>query len=455
MLNRNKNETNPNTGGEMQIANRQIRFMAQSVLLEEAGTSWMTAATIYVVGAVVGAFVIWSSLTHVDEVAITHGSVVPAGSVQTVQHLEGGIVREILVKEKDLVEKGQPLIRMDPVQASGEAEQIKARRAGLLLRAERLRAVAENRKPDFSKTAPQYAHLVKDQMEIYRAQMDRWESQRTVFQKQAEQKRQEVAAVREQLEATRKQIALLTKEVEMREKLAADGYTAKVVVYAVQRQHAAAESELGRLKGQEKTAHEELKEMISREADLDQNVRENALNEMGTVTAELAQVEETLNRTNDRVSRLVVTAPVSGYVQDLKVKTVGAVVPAGGVLMDVVPTDDKLNIETRISTRDIGFVRVGQPVTVKVTSFDFARYGSVDGTLASVSATTMTDEKSGQPFYKGTVELNKLYVGENEAANRILPGMTVQADIVTGNKTFLQYLLKPIYVAMNGAFHER
>ncbi len=454
MIKRNRNQPKPSTGEETQLASRQIRFMAQSVLLEEAGTSWMTSATIYVVGGVVASFIVWSSLTHVDEVAITHGSVVPAGSVQTVQHLEGGIVSEIMVKEKDLVKKGQPLIRMDPVQASGEADQIKARRIGLQLRAERLRAVAEARRTNF-KSGPQYAHLVKDQMEIYNAQIDRWESQRLVFRKQAEQKRQEVAAVREQISATNRQISLLAKEVAMREKLAADGYTAQVVVYAVQRQHAAAESELGRLKGQEKTALEELKEMISREADLDQNVRENALNEMGTVTAELAQVEETLNRTNDRVNRLVITAPVSGYVQDLKVKTVGAVVPAGGVLMDIVPSDEKLNVETRIATRDIGFVKVGQPVTIKVTSYDFARYGSVAGMLTSVSATTINDEKTGQPFYKGVVELTQFHVGENAQANQIVPRMTVQADIVTGNKTFLQYLLKPIYVAMNGAFHER
>ncbi len=440
---------------EPQTAGRQIRYMAQSVLLEEAGTSWMTTATVFVVAGVVAAFITWSSLTDVDEVAVTNGSVVPAGSVQTVQHLEGGIVREILVRKDQLVQVGQPLLRMDRAQASAEHEQMKARRVSLRLRAERLRAVAEGRSPDFSFVPERQKHLIKDQMEIYQAQVNRWASQRVVFDNQADQKRKEIESANEQIAAVRRQLDLLAKEVKMREELAAKGYTAQVVVFSIKRQYAATESELGRLKGQVRTATEELNEVLSRAEDLDQNVRENALNEMGSVTAELAQVEENLARLNDRVRRLEIRAPVSGFVQGLTVSTVGAVVPAGGVLMDIVPIDGTLLVETKVSTRDIGHVSVGQPVNVKVTSYDFARYGSVGGKLKSISATTLQDEEGGEPFYKGLIELDKSYVGENETANHIMPGMTVQADIVTGKKTFLQYLLKPIYVSMKESFRER
>jgi HlyD family type I secretion membrane fusion protein len=196
-------------------------------------------------------------------------------------------------------------------------------------------------------------------------------------------------------------------------------------------------------------------ELQDRIADLDALERQDAVGELGTVTAELAQVNEALARATDQVTRLEVTAPVSGFIQNLQVRNPGTVIPAGGVLMEVVPVDDELMVEARISTRDVGHVAPGQPVTVKVSSFDFVRYGAVDGVLQTISATTYIDEQTGQPYYKGMVSLAQPHLGEDPDANRILPGMTVQADIVTGEKTLLEYILKPIYVSLAHAFRER
>ncbi|MGB0682905.1 MAG: HlyD family type I secretion periplasmic adaptor subunit [Magnetovibrionaceae bacterium] len=437
------------------VADRQLRYMAQSVMMEEAGISWLNNFVIGLVTVIVAAFIGWSIMTDVEEIAITHGAIVPSGSVQVVQHLEGGIVRNILVKERQLVEAGQPLIRMDPAQARSELEQLEARRATLQLRAERLRAVAENREPDFSITDQTFSAQIQDQMEIYTAQIDRWDTQKAVLEKQVFQKQEEISAVKEQQRATRDQIDLLDNEIDMRAGLVEQGYSSKVVLLAVQRQKKAAESELARLQGQGKSAAEKLREVRSRLADLDNNVRENALNEMGSVTAELAQLDEAMTQTADRVNRLDVVSPVRGLVQEMKIKTVGAVVPAGGELMNIVPIDDTLQVETKITTRDIGHVETGMPVSIKVTSFDFARYGSVEGTLDSVSPTTLVDENDGSPYYRGLVSLSQNYVGKVEGQNTLLPGMTVQADIVTGNKTLFEYLLKPIFVSLNQAFHER
>ncbi|MGB0671149.1 MAG: HlyD family type I secretion periplasmic adaptor subunit, partial [Rhodospirillales bacterium] len=433
------------------VADRQLRYMAQSVMMEEAGISWLTNFTIALVAVIVGAFLLWSAVTNVKEIAVTHGAIVPSGSVQVVQHLEGGIVREILVRERQLVEKGQPLVRMDPAQAKAELDQVKTRRVTLQLRAERLRAVAEAREPNFAFVGPEYAKLIQDQTEIYTAQVNRWATQREVLEKQVTQKDEEIAAVKDQQRATRDQIDLLQKEIDMRAGLVEKGYSSRVVLLAVQRQKKAADSELARLQGQEKSAVEKLREVESRLADLDNNVRENALNEMGSVTSELAQVDDAINQSADRVNRLDVLSPVRGLVQQMKIKTEGAVVPAGGEIMDIVPIDDTLLVETKISTRDVGHVSEGMPVSVKVTSYDFSRYGSIHGKLKSISPTTLVDEQDGAPFYRGIVELSQNYVGENDQQNIVLPGMTVQADIVTGDKTLLEYLLKPIFVSLSNA----
>lgn len=446
---------NPAAPMKLEKASRQVRHLAHFAIVEEAGMSAVARLSVVVVAMVVAGFLLWASLMTMDEVASTFGSVVPAHSVQVVQHLEGGIVREILVEDRAMVEAGQVLVRLDPVQATAEMEQAESRRVALMLKAERLRAFVEGRTPDFGTVSPRYKGLAVDQIDILRADTERWLSQADVLHEQLQQKREEIAAAAAQERSVREQLALVAEEAMMRETLFKAGHTSKVDYFAVLRQKAAIESEISRLQGQERTAGRAVTELERRLADLDNNQRQDALKDLGTVTAELSQVEESVARLQDRVKRLDVVAPVRGFVQNLKAKTVGAVVPAGGMIMEVVPVDDDLLVETKINTRDVGHLAPGQKVIVKVASYDFVRYGSVLGALKSVSATTYLDEKDNTPYYKGWVELAHPWVGEQAAGNRILPGMTVQADIVTGEKTLLQYLLKPIHASMAQAFHER
>jgi type I secretion membrane fusion protein, HlyD family len=445
----------PATQPALEKGSRQIRHLAQFAIVEESGISAVSKIAVTVVSCLVAAFVLWAALMRIDEVAVTFGTVVPARSVQVVQHLEGGIVREILVEDHAMVEAGQPLVRLDPAQAMAELEQTQSRRAGLAIKAERLRAFVDGRQPDFSQVAAKYAALAIDQSEILAANTDRWHSLGKVLEEQIQQKREEIHAAQQQQKGVSEQLRLVTEEVKMRETLFNSGYSSKVDVYAVQRQRAAAESELSRLKGQEATAAKALEELNRRIADLDNNQRQDALGELGTVTAEIAQLDDVMGRLQDRVKRLEVVSPVKGYVQNLKAKTVGSVVPAGGMLMEVVPVDDELLVESRISTRDVGHLHAGQKVTVKVASYDFVRFGSVEGTLRGISATTYIDEKDGTPYYKGWVVLSQPWVGTRSGENPVMPGMTVQADIITGDKTLLQYLLKPLQTSFSQAFRER
>lgn len=440
---------------KLEKASRQIRHLAQFAIVEESGISAVSKIAVIVVSVLVAAFLVWAAFMHIDEVAVTFGNVVPAHSVQVVQHLEGGIVREILVEDRAVVQAGQVLVRLDPNQASAELDQMQSRRAGLVIKVERLRAYVEGRQPDFSTIPAKYAAMVNDQTDILNANTLRWDSQQKVFEEQIKQKQAEIYAVQQQQKGVAEQLRLVSEEVKMRETLFNSGYSSKVDVYAVQRQRAAAESELSRLKGQESTAAKALDELSKRITDLDNNLRQDAFGELGTATAEIAQIDDALGRLEDRVNRLEVVSPVKGYVQNLKAKTVGAVVPAGGMLMEIVPVDDDLLVESHISTRDVGHLHPGQNVTVKVASYDFVRFGSVEGTLRDISATTYIDEKDGTPYYKGWIVLSHPWVGKVAGENPVMPGMTVQADIITGDKTLLQYLLKPLQASFSQAFRER
>lgn len=431
---------------------RQVRHLAQAVVLEEAGASRLVRLALVAASLTVVAFVIWAALTRLDERASAFGQVVPAGSVQQIQHLEGGIVEELLVEEGQMVEAGQVLARLSEVQARSELEMARAREAALRLRADRLRAIGTSQQPDFAGVEPAYADLAADQMAIFDMQTEAVAAEAAILESQVEQRQAEIAVIREQRQTLSGQIDLFKDELTLRQNLAEKGLGTRLEAMAAQRDLARLQGELRGLLSEEQAALERMSEVQRRLTDLHSARREAALNEMGEVTAELAQVRETLARLTDRVRRLDVVSPVRGLVQNMAVKTVGAVIPAGALVTEVVPVDDSLMVDVRISTRDVGHVQVGQPVQVKVTSYDFARFGSVKGRLDLISATTFLDEEK-QPYYKGRVRIDTNYVGEKERP--VLPGMTVQADIITGQKTLLEYLLKPIYLAFSDAFHER
>ena len=450
------NATNIETGSiQKKKASRQIRYMAQYVQLEEQGVSGLSRAAIVLVTLILVAFVVWSNFMRVDEVAVTFGSVVPKGSVRSVQHLEGGIVKAVLVEERQIVEEGQLLIELDGAQVGAELQQVNARLLSLRLREERLRATSYGRELDFSGWSEMPISLIQDQVDMYSSTIERMQSQRNVFEQQLDQKNEQINATRNQIEAVERQLVLIQEEVDMRGNLFERGHGSKVSYLEVKRAMAAMQSELSRLVGQEQAAMEAVEEIEDRVEDLEKTERKNALAELGVVTAEIVQVQELINQLQDRFERLQIVSPVKGFVKDIKVKSKGSIVPAGGVAMDVVPIDDELRVETRISTKDVGHVNQGQEVTVKVASFDFARYGSVEGVLENISATTYIDETNGAPYYKGIVNLAHPYVGDDPNHNKILPGMTVQADIMTGEKTLFQYLLKPIYVSLQQSFRER
>ena len=217
---------------------------------------------------------------------------------------------------------------------------------------------------------------------------------------------------------------------------------------------AAATRDHSELLGRERIAANALTEAKQRRTELESRLRESLSNEAGEITSELAEVEQSILRATERLERMELRAPIAGIVKALAVNTINEVVEPGQTIMELVPVADELIVESRISTRDVGHVHTGQRVDVKVTSYESIRFGSVLGTLQRVSASTYLDSEQ-QPYYRAEISLDKNYLGTDPIRHKIIPGMTVQADILTGKKTVLDYVLKPVYRGFQVAFRER
>jgi len=447
-------ETRPGRPEPAKLGSRRNRLLVEPLAFEEQGVSSTVRLLLLLAAVLVVAAIVWASVTPVDELASAPGQVLPGGQIKLIQHLEGGVVAEILVVEGELVRAGQALVRLSPAVARGELEQMLVRADELRLRIERLNAVIEGREPEFGERAQTRPALVADQMRIWRNQRESVLAALAVIESQVAQRREELKQLGSALAIARRHLEITNKELEIRRQGAARRLVALQILLETERSQVAAEGEVNRLEHQIRLSTDALSEVERRLHNQETTLRQDALVEMGAAAGELAQVLETAGKLQDRVVRLDVRSPVDGLVQDLQVHAPGEVVTPGGSLMRVVPVGDRLMAEVRIATSDVGHVRAGQPVRLKVSSYEYTRYGFLAGTLAQVSPTTLIDEQ-GQPYYKGVIAMAQTYIGRDPDRNPILPGMVVQADIVTGSKTLAAYLLKPVAVAMGEAFHER
>jgi HlyD family secretion protein/adhesin transport system membrane fusion protein len=444
----------PQQSGGRRPSTSQIRLLSQSIALEEgrppaaAKFATLACATMFF-GAVV-----WAAVTNVEKIAIASGQVLPSGLVQSVQHFEGGIVQAILAKEGELVDRGDVLYRLDPTAAQAELDQLRAREAALTLQIERLRAFAERRAPQLNTGGTFGLRLANDQLTILRKQEESRDNQRLVLERQIGTRRAELASLEEQRVALDGQLRIVGRNLSMRRELVEKGLISRIVFNDTEREHVRVKGELAQTLSNMRRASEAIAESEARLLEVESKLASESLNEMGNHAAELAQVRESLARARDRVTRLEIRAPLRGLVKDMRIKTIGGVIAPGAVIVDVVPVSGDLVAEIKISPRDIGHVRVGQEVITKVTAFDFARYGTVPGSLKSFSATTFQDN-DGQVYYKGIVELARNHVGAQAGRNPLLPGMVVQADIRLGDRSVLEYLFTPVYASLAAAFHER
>ncbi|NBJ11111.1 HlyD family type I secretion periplasmic adaptor subunit [Microvirga arsenatis] len=456
-------------------ASRLPRPDSHVLALEELRVHGLERALVLGTGLLVAGALTWAAMTHVPEVAIGVGDLAPAVAPAPVQHLEGGIVTEVLVAEGDMVEVGQPLLRIHDAATQSELSQARLRLESLQLQSQRLAAAADGNmvamdlrgRRDSGRitladaggetqslpspvkgvfAAPQRAALDSR----LRAMADRV----AVLQEQVAQRRSELTTLSGQIAALHEQMTLHAKELGIREELARGGLTTRLAVLEAQRLFMSTKAEHERLSNQYATAQRSLAEAEARIVEIQSAAVDDARQEAARVALEIAETAEVVRKLEDRAERTMVRAPIAGVLRGLAVHRPGTVVPPGGLVAEIMPQDAPLVANVRLLPRDIGFIKAGQPVQVKVQAFDYARFGSVEGTVERVSAGTFLDEQK-QPHYRARVVLSQQHVGPNPQHAQLVPGMTVQADITTGNKTVLQYLLKPIYSAMAASFHER
>jgi HlyD family secretion protein/adhesin transport system membrane fusion protein len=443
-------------GGNLpvKVGSRQSRHLAQAIQLEESGTSPLIRFSVMLTCVLCLVFFVWAAVTEVPEIAVAEGSVIPSGQVIPVQHLEGGVVDQVMVKEGDLVEEGQTIVKLSPAAALSDLEQTRAREAALLLRSERLRAFVEGREPNFTVAGKGYESLAADNRAIYNSQMQSFETARAVTTAQVNQKRADLALLKEQYHTIQEQVDALAQEVKLRQSLYNQHLITLVQFLDTKRELSRMQGELSRNMGQTLSAEDALNEVQNKLADQLATTHKQNMDELSTVIAELAQVQESIGRLEDRVNRLIVAAPARGYIKGLIHHYPGAVIQPGGVIAELVPVDRELTIEGKVDTKDVGHLHEGQRVKVKVQTYDPARYGVVWGTLRQVSANSFLDEKN-KPYFKSFIGLEHDYVGDEPERYRVAPGMTVTAEIITGQKSLLQYMLKPIFTQMHESFHER
>ncbi|MBF0435868.1 MAG: HlyD family type I secretion periplasmic adaptor subunit [Magnetococcales bacterium] len=448
-------EPDPEEIARLKQGYKQHRFMAQSVILEESGLSNQVRSALLAVSLVIVSFIVWASFSTMDEITSTQGQVMPASPAQLIQHLEGGIVREIFVVQGQVIKEGALIVRLDKEGVLADLNQLRAKGASLRTQEIRIRAFLADAEADFSTIPAEYQSFVLGQTRLLQAQRSALNGERQVLESRIAKSGARITNLQEQIKSARGQKQSLAQQLAMKSQGVEKGVVSRLVYLDSRRDMDRVEADEVRIQGDLATAKKEKDEAMGELEEVVRKARETNLRELGTVTTDLAQTEEQIRRLSDRVKRLEVRSPVWGVVNNLQVETVGGVLAPGALIAEIIPMDSTRRVETHISPRDIGHVAVGQSVTVKVTTYDFARYGGIGGILESVSPTTYKDPQEKEPFYKGIIRLEKPYVGMNEKLNPVLPGMTVQADIDTGSKTLMEYMLKPIYASVNKAFRER
>lgn len=401
-------------------------------------------------------FIVWANLAALDEVTRGDGKVIPSSEIQVMQSLEGGIVEAFLVREGDFVEAGQVLMRLRDVQASSDLGSNKRRYLGLLAKIERLKAEAEGAMtPKFSDDSMKGASdSVKEELETFKANRVNMKSQTLVLDQQSLQREQEVSGLKTRLSDLREVLRLSREERDMIAPLVARGSAPKVELLQLDRGIKERQTELNSVAASLKQAKSAVNEAKARVNELESAAKAQAQTELSATMIEMNTIKETLSGLIDKKVRTEIKSPVDGTIKDLLVNTVGGVVQPGADLIEIVPKDDQLIVETRIRPSDIAFLHPGQNVVVKITAYDFSIYGGLQGDLIDISADTLTDDQ-GETFYRVRVRTKETSLTRKGEVLEIIPGMVASVDILTGKKTIMEYLLKPLVKTLDRALNER
>jgi membrane fusion protein, adhesin transport system len=409
----------------------------------------------YAIAALVAIFVLWASFATLDEVTRGDGQVIPSSRIQVVQNLEGGILSDIAVREGAIVQKGDVLLRIDNSAAQSNYRDARSQYLTHLAAIARLEAEVNDKAVQWPKEiAAESPETIADQRRLYDNRKNQLAAQLSAMKSQVDQRRQEIAELRGRETQLRRNLKLATQQRDIAKPLATQGIYPRVDFLKLERDVSTLEGDLQATELGLPRTENALREAQSRVTEQEAAFRSQAAEELNKRRQEAQSLYQAITTGYDRVNRTEVRSPVRGTVKQIRQTTVGGVIKPGEDILEIVPLDDTLLIEARVRPADIAFLRPGQPAMVKITAYDFSVYGGLKAKLEEISADTIKDDK-GESFFRIRLRTNVNTLTQNGQPLPIIPGMTASVDILTGEKTVMDYLLKPILRIRDRALRER
>ena len=397
----------------------------------------------------------WMFFSELDEVAVADGEVIPQGQVKVIQHLEGGIVTEILTKEGQRVSKGERLIQLRLGADRVRSSEIELQVDGLIIKRDRLQAELD--KKTFSLPGDVNTKILK----IFQKEILTFENRKQqvrgkirILEANARQKILEIKELENRIKGRENSLEFAFKRFQISKGLEKDNLATKMEVLDLENEYEQLKSEITELKTSLQKAKEAHTEAKQRAKALTLDFNREVSEELGLVETALAQAREQLKTASELVKQTALLSPIDGVVKNLRQNTIGGVVQPGEAIMEVVPVRATLVIETKLSPIDVGYVGVGQNAEVKIQTYDFLRYGSLNGVVKNVAADASTDFR-GEPYFRVEIETDRNYLGKDVGALPITPGMQAEINIKTGKRSVFNYLLSPVLKTWHAAFRER
>ncbi|PAQ07494.1 HlyD family type I secretion periplasmic adaptor subunit [Mesorhizobium temperatum] len=429
------------------------------MLAKEDRPPLFASASIFIIGALFVVFVAWASFAEVDEIARGDGKVIPASKTQIIQASEAGVVQEIAVKIGQVVRKNDLIIRLDNTLNTSSLGEQQAKSRALEVRIARLKYEQSGNlagpfpcPADIQSIAPQ---ICENEQKLLTARRENFDNKLSVLKSRLDQREKELDEAAANSDRLTKNLAVSDQEAKLVGSMVKKGLMARTEQIRVEREQTELNGQLNLSGETVKKIRSTITEAQLQVEELGLQLQQEALDELTQALAELSVVDETIRGATDKVARTDIRSPVDGIVNTLELNTVGAFVQPGSVVAGIVPTSETLLVEARVSPRDVAFIRPDQEALIKVTAYDFSIFGGIEGKVSNITADSLVDEKTGEPFYQVRVATDKSTLERDGKAYSIIPGMICSVDIKTGRKTILSYLLKPINKARQEAMSER
>ena len=420
-----------------------------------AQPAYVASVVLLSLAALVATFIVWASFAEVQEVTTGRGRVTPASKIQLVQNLEGGIVREVLVREGAFVKEGDVILRIDPTIAGSSLGEAREKLLGLGALIARLEAEIEGRSLSFPQEITQARpDLAAHQRELFGSRRKELDAALDALELQQRQRQHEIQEAKSRIETLRRSLAIAEEELELIRPLERSRAASRAELLA-------AEGKLNETKGvleQTLLSVPRLEaakaEIVRRRDERMEAFRGEALQRLSSARVEYAALTESSRSSEDKLARTVVRSPTDGIIKTVLVTTPGQVVQPGHNLVEIVPANDTLLVEAQVRPQDIAFLRPGQDALVKLTAYDFALYGGLSAKLEHIGADSITTDR-GETYYLIRVRTDKAHLSHASGSLPIIPGMVADVDVMTGSKTVMAYLTKPLVRMRQSALRER